>query len=51
LTFANEKRKESNESDEEQDCEPNQIGNFLSMTDAMSKMELVDSLLKEFNID
>jgi hypothetical protein len=51
LKCANEKHKESKDSDEEQDCKLNQIGDFLSMTEAMSEMELVDSLLEEFNID
>jgi hypothetical protein len=41
LKRANEKRKESEDSDEEQDRKLNQIGDFLSMTEAMSKMELV----------
>jgi hypothetical protein len=51
LKRANEKRKESEDSDEEQDCELNQIEDFSSMTEAMSEMELVDSLLEEFNIN
>jgi hypothetical protein len=51
LKCANEKRKENEDSDEEQDRELNQIGEFSSMTEAMSEMELVDSLLEEFNID
>jgi hypothetical protein len=50
LKRANEKRKENEDLDEEQDRELNQIGEF-SMTEAMSKMELVDSLMEEFNID
>jgi hypothetical protein len=51
LKRVNEKPKESKDSDEEQDRELNQIGDFSSMKEAMSKMELVDSLLEEFNID
>jgi hypothetical protein len=41
LRRANEKRKEKKDSEEEQDCKLNQIGDFLSMTEAMSKMELL----------
>jgi hypothetical protein len=51
LKCTNDKCKESKDLDEEQDCELNQIGDFLPMTEAMSKMELVDSLWEEFNID
>jgi hypothetical protein len=35
LKCANEKRKESKDSDEEQDHKLNQIGDFLSMTEAI----------------